>query len=73
MADESGLNPFVFPLQGGLVLDRSTFTMKPGMALELQNFEADIDFEDITIGGNSIGSVYMTDLRMTGNALVYGH
>ena len=42
MADESGLNPFVFPLQGGLVLDRSTFTMEPGMALELQNFEADI-------------------------------
>ena len=42
MADESGLNPFVFPLQGGLVLDRSTFTMEAGMALELQNFEADI-------------------------------
>ena len=42
MADESGLNPFVFPLQGGLVLDRSTFTMESGMALELQNFEADI-------------------------------
>ena len=41
MADESQLNPFVFPLQGGLVLDRSTFTMEPGMAFELQNFEPD--------------------------------
>jgi hypothetical protein len=42
MADESGLNPFTFPLQGGLVLDRSTFAMEPGMALELENFEPDV-------------------------------
>jgi len=42
MADESGLSPFVFPLQGGLVLDLSTFAMQPGMALELENFEPDI-------------------------------
>ena len=41
MADESQLSPFVFPLQGGLVLDQSTFTMDPGMAYELQNFEPD--------------------------------
>jgi len=42
MADESGLNPFVFACSGGLVLDLSTFDMQPGMALELQNFEPDI-------------------------------
>lgn len=42
MADESGLSPFVFACQGGLVLDQSTFSMQPGMALELQNFEPDI-------------------------------
>ena len=42
MADESGLNPFVFACEGGLVLDQSTFAMQPGMALELQNFEPDI-------------------------------
>jgi len=42
MPDESGLQPFVFPLQGGLVLDRSTFAMEPGMALELENFEPDV-------------------------------
>jgi hypothetical protein len=42
MADQSGLNPFVFACQGGLVLDQSTFAMQPGMALELQNFEPDI-------------------------------
>jgi len=42
MADESGLNPFIFPCQGGLVLNRSTFTMEPGQAFELQNFEPDI-------------------------------
>jgi len=39
MSDESGLNPFVFACQGGLVLDQSTFAMQPGMALELENFE----------------------------------
>ncbi|WP_250657126.1 DUF6160 family protein [Alkalimarinus coralli] len=44
-----------------------------GLAIDLQNFEADIDFEDITIGGAAIGSVYMTDIKMTGSALVYGH
>ena len=42
MADESGLNPFIFPCKGGLVLNRSTFTMDPGEAFELQNFEPDI-------------------------------
>lgn len=42
MADEAGLNPYVFACQGGLVLDQSTFAMQPGMALELQNFEPDI-------------------------------
>ena len=41
MADESGLSPYVFGCSGGLVLDRSTFDMQPGMALELENFEPD--------------------------------
>jgi hypothetical protein len=42
MADESGLSPFVFACQGGLVLDQSTFIMQPGTALELENFEPDV-------------------------------
>tara|TARA_R110002153_G_scaffold171971_1_gene324843 strand:+ start:273 stop:1985 length:1713 start_codon:yes stop_codon:yes gene_type:complete len=42
MADESGTNPFIFACQGGLVLNRSTFTMEPGQAFELVNFEPDI-------------------------------
>lgn len=41
MSDGSGLNPFIFPLQGGLVLNQSTFAMQPGLALELENFEPD--------------------------------
>lgn len=41
MPDLSGVQPIVFPLQGGLVLDRSTFAMEPGMAFELENFEPD--------------------------------
>lgn len=42
MPDLSHLDPFVFPLKGGLVLDQSIFAMEPGMALELENFEPDI-------------------------------
>jgi len=43
MPDQSGLNPFVFACEGGLVLDQSTFAMRPGMALELENFEPDVE------------------------------
>ena len=43
MADLSQVTPVNFPVQGGLVLNRSTFAMKPGEALELQNFEPDIE------------------------------
>ena len=42
MPDASQLSPVNFPLQGGLVLNKSTFAMEPGEALELQNFEPDI-------------------------------
>mgnify|MGYP003641632955 FL=1 len=32
-----------FNCEGGLVLDKSTFVMQPGQALELTNFEPDIE------------------------------
>jgi len=35
--------PFAFTCEGGLVLNRSTFIMEPGQALELTNFEPDIE------------------------------
>ena len=35
--------PFAFNCEGGLVLNRSTFIMQPGQALELTNFEPDIE------------------------------
>ena len=41
MADSTGLSPYLFPLQGGLVLNKSSFTADPGSALELENFEPD--------------------------------
>ena len=43
MPDLSQTAPTAFPLQGGLVLNKSTFAMEPGEALELINFEPDID------------------------------
>ena len=42
MPDLSQTSPAAFPLQGGLVLNKSTFAMQPGEALELVNFEPDI-------------------------------
>jgi len=43
MPDLSQTAPVAFNCQGGLVLNRSTFMMQPGEALELQNFEPDIE------------------------------
>ena len=43
MPDLSQLQPVSFNCEGGLVLNRSTFMMQPGEALELQNFEPDIE------------------------------
>ena len=43
MPDLSRVQPVNFPLEGGLILNKSTFAMQPGEALELQNFEPDIE------------------------------
>ena len=43
MPDLSQAQPSAFNWQGGLVLNRSTFMMQPGEALELENFEPDIE------------------------------
>ena len=43
MPDTSLLSPFVVRLGGGLVLDKDTFSIPPGAALQLQNFEPDIN------------------------------
>jgi len=42
VADLSETAAFPFVCEGGLVLNQSTFVMKPGQALELENFEPDI-------------------------------
>ena len=43
MPDLSQAQPAAFNCEGGLVLNRSTFLMQPGGALELENFEPDIE------------------------------
>ena len=43
MPELSQTGAFPFTCEGGLVLNQSTFTMKPGQALELLNFEPDIE------------------------------
>jgi len=42
MPETSQISPVAFNCEGGLVLNKSTFLMQPGEALELQNFEPDI-------------------------------
>lgn len=42
MADTSGISPYLFPLEGGLILNKSNFSVLPGSALELENFEPDV-------------------------------
>ena len=43
MPDASQVQPVAFNCEGGLVLNKSTFMMQPGEALELENFEPDIE------------------------------
>ncbi len=43
MPELSQTGAFPFVCEGGLVLNQSTFIMKPGQALELENFEPDIN------------------------------
>ena len=39
----SDLQPFTASIGGGLVLNKDVFSMNPGEALELTNFEPDIE------------------------------
>lgn len=43
MPDTSLLSPFIVRLGGGLMLDKDAFTLPPGSATQLQNFEPDIN------------------------------
>ena len=43
MADESQVTPSAFNCEGGLVLNKSSFMLQPGEAIELRNFEPDIE------------------------------
>ena len=43
MADQSQTVPSAFNCEGGLVLNKSTFMMQPGEALELKNFEPAVE------------------------------
>jgi hypothetical protein len=43
MADQSQVTPSAFVCEGGLIANRSTFIMQPGQALQLENFEPDVE------------------------------
>ena len=44
-----------------------------GLFIDILDMSADMDVENIAIGGTSIGSVYITDLAITATMDVYGH
>ena len=44
-----------------------------GLFIDILDISADMDVENIAIGGTSIGSVYITDLAITATMDVYGH
>jgi len=54
-------------------------TGQTALALDLQNFEADLDFENLTLGtfagadGRGIGDIYFTDLSIRAETVIYGH
>ena len=64
MADESQTTPSAFNCEGGLVLNKSTFMMQPGEALELRNFEPAVDGGYRRINGYSkyVSAVYLLQL-----------
>ena len=64
MPDTSLLSPFIVRLGGGLMLDKDAFTLPPGAATQLQNFEPDINggyrringftkYDSAQVGGSS--------------------
>ena len=54
MPDQSQVQPFSFNCEGGLVLNQSTFVMEPGQALELTNFEPDVEGGYRRINGHNL-------------------
>jgi len=49
------------------------------LAFDVQNFEADIDLENLTLGtftgadGRGIGDIYVTDVKISAETVVYAH
>jgi len=49
------------------------------LALDIQNFEADIDLTSLTLGtfagadGRGIGDIFVTDLKLSAQTVVFGH
>ncbi|UZE95040.1 DUF6160 family protein [Alkalimarinus alittae] len=44
-----------------------------GLLIDVKDFSADMDMQGITIGANSIGDMYISDLEVTATMDVYGH
>ena len=69
MPDTSLLSPFVVKLGGGLMLDKDAFTLPPGAATQLQNFEPDINGGYRRINGFA---KFMTRIRTSASGTILG-
>jgi len=56
------------------IYTKSTPNVTDGLAIDIVEFETDIGIGAIELGGTSIGSLYINDLKLNGTSLViYGH
>ena len=53
MPDFAEMSPVTVPLGGGLILDRDDFSLPPGAAVKLQNFEPSIQGGYRRLSGSS--------------------
>ena len=72
------ISPFVVSCAGGLTLNKDVFSMQPGEALQLQNFEPDIEGGYRRINGsvkyntNIVPQVASADERVVMSAIFNG-
>lgn len=50
-----------------------TFSGTEGLLVQVQDFSGDLDLTNITVGAGEIGGLYITDLAVQADMLIYGH
>lgn len=51
----------------------ANFSGTEGLLIQVQDFSGDLDLTNITVGAGQIGALYITDMSVQADMLVYGH